>query len=162
MAQTTPDTSFGPAFVVLPSISLRVSPYRVFRSLQPIYIIKHQLVLINMKKMKNKNKKETYIWPKQHVCHRLGPFSSSSPSFFPPVAYFVVYDLYIKLNIIQYIKNERIHVSMAQTTPDASFGPVFVVTAFHHSCRVFCRVQPICMLVSTEKNNRFKKNIPRA
>ena len=46
---------------------------------------------------------------------------------------------------------------MAQTTPDASFGPVFVVTAFHHSCRVFCRVQPICMLVSTEKNNRFKK-----
>ena len=27
---------FGPAFVVLPSISLQVSPYRVFHSLQPI------------------------------------------------------------------------------------------------------------------------------
>ena len=29
---------------------------------------------------------------------------------------------------------------MAQMTPDASFGPVFVVTAFHHSCCV-CHIE---------------------
>ena len=122
------------------------------------YVYNKTLVINSINKYEeNIYKKETYIWPKQHVCCCLGLFSesSSSPSFFPPVAYFVVYNLYIQLlNISQYEKkreNIKKHVPMAQTTPDVSFGPVFVVTAFHHSCRVFCRVQTICMLVSTKK-----------
>ena len=41
------------------------------------------------------------------------------------------------------------HVPIAQTTPDASFGPVFVVAAFHLPLRrVFRRLHPIY----TEKN----------
>jgi hypothetical protein len=52
---------------------------------------------------------------------------------------------------------------MTQTTRDASFGPVFVVSTFFSlSFRVYCRLQPICniMLVRNKKiPKKERKNI---
>ena len=46
---------------------------------------------------------------------RLGLFSLSVPSFFLPVAYFVIYNLYMHLNISYLMRIKEKHTSTAQS-----------------------------------------------
>ena len=46
---------------------------------------------------------------------RLGPFSSLVPSFFLPVAYFAIYNLYMHLNISYLMRIKEKHTPTAQS-----------------------------------------------
>ena len=65
MAQTTPDASFGPVFVV----SVHPVVYFIFKPLDTVSL------LDNMKKKNERKQKKTHLGPKRHQMHRLGQFS---------------------------------------------------------------------------------------
>ena len=73
MAQTTPDASFEPVFVVA---AFHLTACRVLCSLQAIYTKK---TLVSIKKIRRKKKKNN-LGPKRRQTRRLGPLSSSLAS----------------------------------------------------------------------------------
>jgi hypothetical protein len=80
-------------------------------------------------------KRKTHAGPKRRIWHRLGPFFVNAAL---PVAYFVI-TTYINHKILVSIKktrrSEKKNSHRAQTTPNASFGPVFVNAA---PCQSLC------------------------
>ena len=154
MAQMTHLASFGPVFFsLLPSIALHVTYFVHYKLYIPYNISQYQ------KKIEGKD----LLMAKRHIWRCLGAFFSLLRSIALPVAYFIDYKLYIQYNISQYQKKvEGKHLLIAQTTQDASFGPVFVVITFHlPSCSVFGSLQPIDTVKNqlvTKKYEIYKKD----
>ena len=76
-----------------------------------------------MNETRRKIEKKLTKWPKRRVLRRLGPFSSSPP---PPFLLSVMIKTYINNTLVSIEFTRRIKkklTSVAQTMPDASFGP---------------------------------------
>ena len=123
----TPDASFGPFSVVT---CFHLSLRHVFRKVEPIYTIKYPLVL--KKHDEKPEKKLTY-----------GPNDSFGPVFVVVALHWPlrtvirsVVAIYISL-ISKNTTRKKKNSPMAQTTPDASFGPVLMDVDLFRPLRVF-------------------------
>ena len=107
--------------------------------------------------------KITHLGPKRCQTRRLGPFLSSLPSLshIPPLE-----TICVIISVVS-IKNKRRkhknHSPRAQTTPDASFGPIFVIPALLVTYFIISTYTYIQTLVSIKNNQWIHENCsPRA
>ena len=107
--------------------------------------------------------KITHLGPKRCQTRRLGPFLSSLPSLshIPPLE-----TICVIISVVS-IKNKRRkhknHSPRAQTTPDALFGPIFVIPALLVTYFIISTYTYIQTLVSIKNNQWIHENCsPRA